>query len=411
MADAVVVAQAPAAERRPAIVAWASRSNLAAMVFWVAAAASWSMVIAKARTSGGDFSVIWMGINAFDHGQNMYLHEGSTYAFLYPPSAGLLLAPVGAVPEGIATAAFAVVQASMILLACILALKLVGRLESWSAPLAVLAGSLALPAANSMWLGNLDGVVVALELVILLAAARNRWIWAAVAFGSALALKPVLLPLVVVFLLARQWKTLLVGLAIPVGLSVMAVALGADGGAFLVKVVPYLWNGQSGDYQLVNISIAGAARYIHLAPGLALAARMGVLATLAVCLLSAWRTAGALGDRGVQLAEGSSILMLGALLAFSYSWAHYILFLLPLFALYGLKRSIVHGWMATIALYLLLFPDDALWSHVWLGLSQVRLIVGMLLLAAALAWALASRPRGTRKDKLGAPAQSADASQ
>jgi len=400
MGESVSIPHAASPDRRRQLFRWASQSRSALAVFWAAAAVSWLWMIVKARSDGGDFLIIWTGIRAFDTGHPMYSQSESELPFVFPPSAGLLLAPLGVLPFNVAMTLFAVIQAIAISLACVLALQLAGRLHAWTIPLAVLAGSLLLPARNSMWLGNVDGVIVALELVMLLAAARNRWFWAATAFGVALALKPVVLPLAVIFILARHWKMLVPALLIPAVLSVAAMALGSDGIAFVTKVLPYLWGGGASNIQVVNISRAGAANnYLHLPAVLIVLLRLAAAAAIAALLLGAWRRAGSRVDAGIRVAEAASIVMLGVLLAFSYSWTHYILFLLPLFALYGFRGSIVRGWMAAVAFYLLLFPDDPLWARISFPLSQLRLTFGMVLLAAALGWALASEIRLRRSNE------------
>jgi len=370
-------------------VATLGRSRLGATLLWLAALLSWAFEILKAaRSGGGDIYQIWKGTEAFAAGHPIYFQDGADMSFLYPPSAVLLLLPLAILSFPAAAAVIAVLQAVCISLAGALSLRLAGRFEWWLLPIVVAAASLLLPARNSLWLGNVDGLIAALEVLMLLLASRRRWILAALALGLSLALKPVLLPLLLIFALRRKWLALVSGLALPLAASLIGLLLGRDGLAFATKVVPFLLQGQSGQLQDVNISLAGAALMLHAPAGLGLAARALIALVLAAVLAVRWQTARPPLAEGIRLAELAGLIMLGVLLTFSYAWAHYILFLLPLLALLGDRSSIARGWPAFAAAYLLLFPDEALWSHASWVLSQLRLTAGLLLLLAAVTWSV-----------------------
>ena len=368
-------------------------SRLAPFAIWTVAALSWAVVLVKARFGGGDFPEIWRGIHNFDTGHPIYFQNGITMSFLYPPSAAMVMAPLGLVSESKAALAFAVAQAIAISLACVLLLRTAGRDGRLLIPLAVLAASLLLPARNSLWLGNLDGIILGLEAVGLVAAVRGSWSAAALAIGLSLALKPVLLPLLVIFILAGKWRALAVAIAVPAGLSLVALSLTADGMAFVYRVVPFLAAGQSSQLENVNVSLSGGILSAHL-PGAVLLAARGIVGLLVVVLVwLRWSAKELAGEPAVRLGEVSGLVMLGVLLTFSYAWAHYILFLIPLFALYGIRHSVVRGVLTAVAAYLLLFPDNDLWAKWSFAASQIRLTAGLLLLLASIAAYALSRLR------------------
>jgi len=375
---------APARLKRPRIADLLTNRWLQAGI-WLAAIASWGLQIKPAldRPPGGDLDVIRNAVVAFLHNQPVYLQgHNPAMVFLYPPSALLLLTPLGLISQGTARATVAVLQIVAICVGGWLSLEVAGRRARFALPLVVLGLSLYTPARISVLIGNVDGFVLAGEAAFLLAAARGRWLLAALAIGITLAVKPALVPLLILFLLRRRLVELVVAVSVPAALCVLALAVMRDPLTFMTQVAPFILQGQATTLQPYSMSLYYAATALGLSPPVALALRALALVIAGVVLVICWRRP---VPEGVRLAEAAGILMLTTLLTFSYSWNHYGLFLVPMLVLVGAPMTVVRGVGAVAALYLIGSPVEPVTAVLWPTLCQHKMTLGYLVLLGTIA--------------------------
>ncbi len=199
---------------------------LAALVLAFAAisAAVWSLALRQ--PAGIDFAPLWTGVRAglaeparlydFAHVsalQGWPLGEGRLRPFAYPPTAALLLAPFAALPYATAYVAWTGVTGGLFLAAAARA-----RLPWWFVALP--------PAAFVAYTGQVTFLVGGLMLLAL--ALKDRAVLAGVLWGLAACVKPQLLVLAPVALLAeRRWTTLAAAAA--TGLALAAASAGVFG--------------------------------------------------------------------------------------------------------------------------------------------------------------------------------------
>lgn len=330
-----------------------------------------------------DFYAVWVAVDAFLHGRSPYTGTGraNVLQFLYPPSSLLVFAPFGALSFERAREIFLVVQALCIVLAGWLCLRLfrVPWAPAWGA-VALLTLTLYAPVTQTLQSGNVNGLVLLGEVAMLLAAARGHWVVAGVCLGSTLAIKPVLLPLLVLPLLERRWLAMVIALAIPGALWALAGLAGPQ--AALPDHFVSLLSGDSSRFQIVSLEGTGAVLGV---PGsVVLAARLLVLAVAAVTL---WRWRRPRGDEALRLAKLSGLALTTTFLVTTMvSWGHYAIYLLPLLAS-TIRGGPVRGWLGALAVYGLGAPDVRLWLAGPRGpvFWQLRVTLGLVLTLIALA--------------------------
>lgn len=180
---------------------------LAVLVMALAAQSTMVLNLLELQPAGADFSCFWAGgRTALTDRDRIYdfayiselqgwpLGPGAIRPFIYPPSALLVMAPLGALPYWPAYALWATGTAGVFLWATLRA-----RLPWWT---------LAVPAvALVIYCGQITLLIGGLVLAGL--AMRRRALLAGVLFGVAAALKPQMLIFAPLALLAEgQWKTL-----------------------------------------------------------------------------------------------------------------------------------------------------------------------------------------------------------
>lgn len=263
--------------------------------------------------------------------------------FLYLPSAVLMAIPEALLPDS--------------LLRCVLTLGMTGlvglgwwaSLRLFSVPVAsrLAVGGFALfaqaykPYFNLVLIGNWTAISAAALPVALLLAHRKHWAAAGLVVGLAIACKPMLVPLGLLFLLARQWRGLALAAGVPVALSLVGALMMPHPTLFFTKTLPFLLNGQD------SYALPWDASPIAALP------RLGVPAPLAVALAfagagcglwAAWRRwrrpVEADGDGGeLRLVETACMVMLAAFLVSRPSFDHYLIVVLPLLLASGVRAG------------------------------------------------------------------------
>ncbi|HET7310691.1 MAG TPA: glycosyltransferase family 87 protein [Mycobacteriales bacterium] len=356
----------------------------------VGAALTVRQVLHAADAPAIDFVHVWRAAHQMLTGSGAYRDP----LFSYPPSAALLVAPIGALAYPTARAAMLVVNVVAVMTAALLLMRqLRGRVDGVTV-VAVL-GTGALDAVASTWAnGNINGVLILLQVIALGQFLRGRWTTGGAALGLSLALKPVLLPMLALLVVRRQWRGLLVAAAIPAVLLVVGCLTVPDASRYLSVVLPYLLHGAQLPY---NDSMVGLGFRFGLGAAVVLAARVAVLAVASGVYLRARVVGSALDARSVVFAE-TGLALAAALLVSPMSETYYTLFLLPSLLWWAMRGRAAAVAAAAVGiacfgtLRLTGIPGDV--HHSW-TLLAIRPTIGWIALACFFGTALAStRSRG-----------------
>jgi arabinofuranan 3-O-arabinosyltransferase len=325
-------------------------------------AAFWTLGVLSLGTSlvpivnggqGYDTAPLWHAVRALLDGGEVYTARGAG-DLLYPPSALLMLLPLGAFSLAWAGRLFFVVDLVTILLATAVLLHLFGlRWRGLPGAIALFGVSLAWPVLFTLDAGNVNGPILLGLAVFLLAAARGEWNAAGILLGLTLALKPILAPLLIVVALYRRWKTLLVAVAIPALLSTLVLLAAPQTRGFFGKTLPLLFHGQNQEIQDVSVSLKSVAERISSPDPITTGIQLIVLAVTLVLLWRRWH-----GDEGEprRLVELSSVALVGTFLASSFAFPHYGIFLLPFAVSIADPYSAHRDWITWGALFCIASP-------------------------------------------------------
>ncbi|GGL74799.1 membrane protein [Streptomyces fumigatiscleroticus] len=261
----------------------------------------------------------------------IWLAGGSPYddpRFLYLPSAVLAAAPQVLLPPAVLRVLVPLAVTGCLALGWACALRLHRTpLHSRFAALGLLglAAGFA-PFAHLVRLGNWTvAAALALPLCLLLAD-RGRWTAAGAVVGAAVALKPLLAPVALLFLFARRWRALGALVLVPALASGAAALLMPDPAGFFTRTLPFLADG--GDAFMRPYESSPAAVLPRLGVPGTLAGALALLGAAAgvLCAYVRWHRA----DPGpLRPAETAAALMLSAFLVSRPSYDHYLLVVLP----------------------------------------------------------------------------------
>lgn len=353
-----------------------------------------SLLHTAGNYNGVDFLPVWHGIETFAAPGRSYSASG----FVYPPSLCLLLAPLGLLGLPAAKVAFFVTGVASILGGTALSLAIFRvPLRSTAGALALLGLALFQPVGETLGNGNINGVIFALEAGALLAATRGRPGLAGVLFGVGVALKPVIAPLVLLFVIQRHWRAVAYAVLIPLGLSLVALAIDPSTSEFVTKAVPFLLRGESPELQPFNYSLLAAGHALGL-PGVFIALVRVLVAAAGLTALYGRvrnaRTAGEALDSPLFVAEAAGILLVTTFLAFSWTGAYYALYLIPLVASVMCAGAAMRTWIAWAGVYFVnslgVWRSTAL-PHVLDTAGRLTPTWGEVLLLGALAAGVARR--------------------
>lgn len=312
----------------------------------------------------------WGSDNAFVvKAARTLLDGGSPYEdkrFLYPPSAVLMAVPEALLPREVLRWLLPAGISGLLGAGWLAALKL------FSVPLCsrLAVGGFAVlalaykPYVNLVLIGNWTALSAAALPFALLLAHRGRWVAAGVVVGLAIACKPMLVPVGLLFVLARRWRGLAVAVLVPLGASLAGALVMPSPSLFFTKTLPFLFQGQDA------YALPWDASPIAVLP------RLGVPQPVAVAVAFAgagaglwaawtrWRRPDPEGDGGeLRLVETACMVMLAAFLVSRPSFDHYLLVVLPLLLASGVREGSMPRspwfWLAlTPQLALVPWPEE-----------------------------------------------------
>jgi arabinofuranan 3-O-arabinosyltransferase len=304
--------------------------------------------MAVVHEEGYDTIPVWRSLHAvLTHGP-IYTHHGAG-DFLYPPSALLLLLPLGALNVHAAKALLFVANIAAILLATGLLLRLFRLRSAGLAGAVALCGlSLAYPVFFTLGAGNVDALVLLGFAGFLIAADRGSWTIGAALLGLTLALKPVLAPVVLILMLYWRWAAVLVAVLVPSVLSGIALLAIPGSRAYFSNAVPLFWHGQNLRIQEVSYSLASVGRRLDVPVPVTDAIRVALLAATALLL---WKRLKGNAAEPRRLIELSTIALASAFLLASFAFPTYGVFLLPFAVTVAAWTSAAQHWITWSALF------------------------------------------------------------
>jgi arabinofuranan 3-O-arabinosyltransferase len=167
---------------------------------------------------------------------------------------------------------------------------------------------------------------LALPLALWLAG-RGRWVAAGAVLGTAVALKPLLAPMALLFVFAGRWRALVMMVTVPALVSVGAALLLPDPAGFFTRTLPFLLHGDDSFVRLYEASPAAVLPRVGVPGGVAEVVAVLGAAVGVGCAYRRWCRA----DPGpLRLAETAATVMLSAFLVSRPSYDHYLLVVVPL---------------------------------------------------------------------------------
>ncbi|MEV7970006.1 glycosyltransferase family 87 protein [Sphaerisporangium sp. NPDC088356] len=295
--------------------------------------------------------------------------------FLYLPSSAVAALAEAWLDDRTIQLVFPFVLAVLTLSGWSLALGLCGvRVGSRLGLLGMAAIALLFGYRSLLAVGNWSVVAVVAFPAALLLCARNRWSAAAVVAGVSIALKPMLVPLALLFLFARRRRALVILVAVPLLLVLLSLPLTPEPGRFVSDTLPFLLHGQDEYAKPYDASLASILPRLGAGSDLTLAIRAVVAVAGLLLAWTRWRLPDdtAVLDRSVllgepvgvrnraggyvlrslelRLVETASMIMVTVFLVFTPGFGHYsLVILLPLAATAIDRRSVARSpwfWVA-----------------------------------------------------------------
>ncbi|KAA0023427.1 glycosyltransferase family 87 protein [Antrihabitans cavernicola] len=273
--------------------------------------------------------------------------------YLYAPSATLLFSPIAIIDPEKSRWCFIAINAIAIIIAGYLLLRLFKfTLSSIAAPILLLTMFMSETVTNTLVFTNVNGLVLLGEVGFIMLLLSRRDLWAGVAMGLTLAVKPILAPLLLIALVRGQWKVFITAIGVPVVLTLIAWPLSADPMDFIHHTAPYL--SESRDY--FNSTIVGNGLYYGLPDGLVWFMRVlfGIIVLVSLWLLYRYYR----DDELFFVTTASGVLMTAQFLLSSLGQMYYSMFLFPMLMTVVLRNSVLRNWPAWLAIYGFLSYDQ-----------------------------------------------------
>ncbi|MFF6993782.1 glycosyltransferase family 87 protein [Streptomyces sp. NPDC008313] len=261
-----------------------------------------------------------------------WLEGGSPYDdphFLYLPSAVLAAVPQALLPLSASRALVPLAVVCLLVAGWACALRVHGvACRSRFAVLGITGLALGFaPFKHLVLLGNWTVTAAAALPFALLLAARGRWTGAGLVIGAAVAVKPLLAPMLLLFLFARRWRGAAAVVLVPALASGCAALLMPDPAGFFTRTLPFLLGGHDDFVRLYEASLVAVLPRLGVPQA---AATVLGLAAAAGGVWGAYRRWRGAGPEPLRLVESAVLLMLSAFLVSRPSYDHYLLVVVPL---------------------------------------------------------------------------------
>jgi arabinofuranan 3-O-arabinosyltransferase len=345
---------------------------------------------------GFDCYVYWTGVREFLKGVNPYTMK----EFVTPPSGIIPLLPMRLVSFNITYWSMMTLTAAAVVTGLFVTFR---RLTSLRPPealaLAFVVAAVPMPTYTTIGFGSLNGVIF-MTFAFALAAMldgndRNAGIW----LGVGLALKPVLIPFWLLFVIQRRWGAALWSFVPVAAGSAVALVINPKAIHFIDDGLPNIVNGLQDRFTKFNITVVAFVRAAGYPKALGSAGRLGAaVLTVAVAYVLWRRYRERAGDAALEWLDVGSILFAGTLLTSSFAWRYYVIFLIPLFVRAARRASRVFHPVLWFGVFLATVPDglgfrDA--SEIPRKFATGRYTFGVMLVIVGVGLALLQRRAGS----------------
>jgi hypothetical protein len=343
------------------------------LVLWSFAAMAWlTRGVQATETTGFGIDLAYTRRAVVD-----FLSGDAPYAvefYPYPPTYLLLSTPLGMASRPVVSLVYLCL--AMVAIPAALGLVLRGfgcGLRGLAFPFAVLALSLYRPALDTLMFLNINAVVVVLLAVWLLLEQSGRHRRSAAVLGLTLAMKPVLIALVLIYLLRRQWRLAAVLTSAPLLLGALILPLLQDPLLIVTKALPGLLGGWDGEFAAANISLAGVGHLWGVDEAVVLVLRVLVVI---VAVVIARKSA-------ASPVESSGALLIASFLGSSFALVEYAVLLVPVVVALFARRSL----LGATGIVCLCVPIGAPVGATYvIPVTTYAACVGLTLMLAALWW-------------------------
>lgn len=275
---------------------------------------------------GMDNAIVVRAAEAWLQGRSPYVDRH----FLYLPGAVLAAVPQAVLPQSVVRFLVPAGVVASLVFGWGCALRIHG--VPWRSRFAVF-GLLALavgfaPFGHLVELGNWTVASAAALPLALLLVCRGKWVAAGLVIGAAVAVKPLLAPVVLLFVFARQWRALGAAVLVPAVVSAGAALAMPDPAGFFTRTLPFLLRGDDTFVRLYEASPAAVLPRLGVPQGAATLLALVAAGAGVWCAWRRWRGGG--GPMGQRVVETAVMLMLAAFLVSRPSYDHYLLVVVPL---------------------------------------------------------------------------------
>ncbi|MGY1841103.1 MULTISPECIES: glycosyltransferase 87 family protein [unclassified Modestobacter] len=362
---------------------------------WVSVGLLLALRVVQGARAGFDLGVVLVAGQHLLDGQPVY----DDPFFLYLPSAALLAAPLALLPGSLVVAGGALAAGLAIVWVVTASVRLLNpAAPDWLAPTVLVGALISLPGGALVYGANTEFVALAALPLLYRWAADRRWTRFGLLLGLTVAVKPILVGLVLLPLLARRWRAVGWAVVVPVVLSALALALMPDRGQLLGTALPRLLGGPPTPFLGVDASLSGVLRGLGVGEPWSLAARAAVALLGLGAAVVRWHRP---GDPTTRVVESGTLVVLTTTVASSVAWDHYALFAIPALVLVTRPDALVRrGWLMWPCLLPLLaeFVPPAPAGPLSYG---VRAGVALLALLVVLAGTALRRPRAPQPAEVG----------
>ncbi|GAA1930973.1 glycosyltransferase family 87 protein [Streptomyces durmitorensis] len=275
---------------------------------------------------GMDNAIVVRAAEAWLEGRSPYADRH----FLYLPGAVLAAVPQALLPQSVVRFLVPAGVTASLVVGWGCALRIHG--VAWRSRFAVL-GLLALavgfaPFGHLIGLGNWTVASAAALPLALLLVCRGKWVAAGLVIGTAVAVKPLLAPVVLLFVFARRWRALGGAVLVPAVVSAGAALAMPDPAGFFTRTLPFLLRGDDSFVRLYEASPAAILPRLGVPQGVASLLALAAAGAGVWCAWRRWKSGGGPGE--LRVVETAVMLMLAAFLVSRPSYDHYLLVVVPL---------------------------------------------------------------------------------
>lgn len=304
---------------------------------------------------GFDTSVYWRGVRDFTGGVNPYVVK----EFVTPPSGLVAMLPMRLANFPTTYWVMQIITTAALVSGMYVALRellTISEVRAVVVALAVVAVSE--PTFTTIGFGSLNGVMFLAFALSLRSYARGEDRGAGLWLGVSLALKPLLAPFFLLFVIQRRWRAAGWSFAPVVIGSVVALAINAEVIHFVDEGLPNIFVGLENRFVRFNITVTSFAKVAHLSTALGTLGRVAAMALMVGVAYFVYRSHQRRGSALVlEWVDVGSVLFAGTLLTSSFAWRYYVVFLFPLFVRAARENSLARQPLVWAGALLAALPD------------------------------------------------------